>query len=98
MQYRIFPFWWAQYAAAQVFTGSKPGKPLAELAAAVRPTRILFVASNWAVERSAAPIYALAAGKRGDLGEVDAGHTQGLKAHPMEYAQRVVGFFEQHLR
>jgi len=64
----------------------------------VGPTRILFVASRWSVERSAAPIYARAAGRPDDLWEVDAGHTQGLEAHPREYSQRVLGFFARAVR
>lgn len=92
------PFWWAQYTAARVFTGAGPGEPLAELAARVRPAGILFIASSWSIERSAAPIYARAAHEPGDLWEVDAGHTQGLEAHPGEYSRRVLGFFARHLR
>ena len=87
-----------QYTAARVLTGAGPGKPLAELAPQVRPTRILFVASSWSIERSAAPIYARAAGEPGDLWEVDAGHTRGLDEHPRAYSRRVLGFFEQALR
>jgi hypothetical protein len=76
------PFWWAQYTAARVVTGAGPAAPLAELAARVRPTGILFIASSWSIERSAAPIYARAAGEPGDLWEVDAGHTQGSRRTP----------------
>ena len=92
------PFWWAQYTAARVFTGAGPGRPLAELASRVRPAGILFIASRWSVERSAAPIYARAAGRPNDLWEVDAGHTQGLEAHPRVYSRHVLGFFARHLR
>jgi hypothetical protein len=74
------------------------GTPLAELAARIPPTPILFIASTWAIERKAALLYARAAGERGDLWEVDAGHTQGLRDHPQEYARRVIGFFNRTLR
>jgi hypothetical protein len=92
------PFFWSQYTAAEVFEGARPGPPLAELAARIPPTPILFIASTWAIERKAALLYARAAGERGDLWEVDAGHTQGLRDHPQEYARRVIGFFNRTLR
>jgi hypothetical protein len=90
------PFWWAQYAAAQVLEDASPGPPLAALAAHVH-ARILFIASNWSVERSASRIYARAAKQPGDLWDVAAGHTQGLEAHPRQYAQHVLGFFARAL-
>jgi hypothetical protein len=90
------PFWWSQYAAAQVLESASPGPPLATLAAHIH-TRILFIASNWSVERSASRIYARAANQPGDLWEVAAGHTQGLEAHPRQYAEHVLGFFARTL-
>jgi hypothetical protein len=90
------PFWWGQYTAAQVLEGASPGPPLASLAAHVH-ARILFIASNWSVERSASRIYARAANQPGDLWDVAAGHTQGLEAHPRQYAQHVLGFFGRAL-
>jgi pimeloyl-ACP methyl ester carboxylesterase len=92
------PFFWTQYTAAEVFEGARPGPPLAQLARRVSPTPILFIASTWAIERKVAPIYARAAGEQGDLWEVDAGHTQGLREHPREYARHVIGFFNRALR
>jgi predicted acyl esterase len=92
------PFWWTQYTAAEVLEGARPGPALAKLAARTAPTRILFIASSWPVEREAAPIYARAAGKRAELWKVDAGHTQGLRDHPRQYTRRVVGFFDRVLR
>jgi dienelactone hydrolase len=91
------PTFAVQYAAAVVLEGARPGPPLAELAARVPPTPILFVASSWKVERDAAPIYARAAAASSTLWRVDAGHTQGLREHPGEYRRRVVGFFERTL-
>ena len=92
------PVFVAQYAAATVLEGARPGPPLAELAARVPPTPILFIASSWSVERQAAPIYARAASASSTLWRVDAGHTQGLREHPGEYRRRVVGFFDRYLR
>jgi uncharacterized protein len=91
------PFFFSLYTASEIFEGARPGPPLAELSARVPPTPILFIASNWAVERQAAPVYAEAAQASSDLWKVDAGHTQGLRDHPQEYARRVVGFFDQAL-
>jgi uncharacterized protein len=91
------PTFAVQYAAAVVLEAARPGPPLAELAARVPPTRILFVASSWKVERQAAPIYARAAAASSTLWRVDAAHTQGLREHPREYRRRVVGFFDRIL-
>jgi hypothetical protein len=90
------PFWWSQYAAAQILENASPGPPLATLAAHLH-TRILFIASTWSVERSASRIYARAANQPADLWEVNAGHTQGLHDHPRQYAQHVLSFFARTL-
>jgi uncharacterized protein len=89
------PFWATQYAAASVLEGARPGKPLEELAAHVAPTKFLFIASTWQVERRAAPLYAAAA--HAQLWRVDAGHTAGLREHPEQYARHVLGFYERTL-
>jgi dienelactone hydrolase len=89
------PFWWVQYGAASVLTGSRPSRPLTEAARDVAPTRFLFIASSWPVERKAAPLYARAA--HASLWRVDAGHTSGLREHPRAYAQHVLGFFGRTL-
>jgi dienelactone hydrolase len=89
------PFWWAQYAAASVLTDTRPSGSLAEAARHVAPTRFLFIASSWPVERKAAPLYAKAA--HAPLWRVDAGHTGGLREHPRAYAARVLGFFARTL-
>jgi fermentation-respiration switch protein FrsA (DUF1100 family) len=86
------PFWWTQYTAAETFENASLGPPLATLASHLH-TRILFIASNWSVERTASKIYARAANQPGDLWEVDSGHTQGLHEHPQQYAEHVLGFF-----
>ena len=91
------PFYASLYGASEVFLGARPGPPLADLAAQVPPTPIFFIASNWAVERQVAPVYARAAGRSSRLWEVDAGHTQALKQYPREYARRVFAFFDQAL-
>ena len=90
------PFWWTQYTAARALEGTAPGEPLVRLASEIR-TPIFFIASNWSVERTATRIYARAANQPGDLWEVNAGHTQGLREHPREYSQRVLGFFASAL-
>jgi pimeloyl-ACP methyl ester carboxylesterase len=89
------PFWWVQYGAASVLTGTRPSRPLAEAARHVAPTRFLFIASSWTVEREAAPLYAAAA--HAPLWRVDAGHTAGLREHPRAYTNRVLGFFQRTL-
>jgi hypothetical protein len=81
-----------QYNAAQILENTSPPPAEATLAAHLH-TRILFIASNWSVERAASRIYAHAADQPGDLWEVNAGHTEGLSAHPRRYAQHVLGFF-----
>ncbi|MFL6005226.1 MAG: alpha/beta hydrolase, partial [Gaiellaceae bacterium] len=89
------PFWWMQYGAASVLEGARPSRPLADAARHVAPTRFLFIASTWPVERQAAPLYAKAA--HAPLWRVDAGHTGGLREHPRAYAKRVLGFFARTL-
>jgi hypothetical protein len=89
------PFWAVQYAAASVLEDARPGKPLVELAAHVAPTRFLFIASTWSVERKAAPLYARAA--HAELWRVDAGHTGGLRERPRQYARHVLGFYDRFL-
>ena len=89
-------FFAVQYAAASVFEDARPSRPLLAAAKQVYPTRILFVASTWSVERQVAPLYARAA--HGSLWPVDAGHTAGLREHPREYTRRLVGFFARSLR
>jgi dienelactone hydrolase len=91
------PFFAVQYAAAAVLEDARPSAPLVRAASHAAPTPILFIASSWPVERAAAPIYARAAGSSSSLWRVDAGHTGGLRAHPREYARRVVAFFDRHL-
>ena len=90
------PFWWTQYTAAETFENASPGPPLATLATHLH-TRILFIASNWSLERTASKIYARAAGQPGDLWEVDSGHTQGLHDHPRQYTEHVLSFFATSL-
>ena len=91
------PFYVSLYGASEIFLGARPGPPLVDLAAQVPPTPILFIASDWAVERQVAPVYARAAQPSSALWEVDAGHTQGLEARPVEYERRVIGFFDEAL-
>ena len=91
------PFFAVQYAAAEVLEGHRQMRPLEQLAALVPPTPILFIASTWKIERAAAPIYAHAAAASSSLWLVAAGHTQGLRAHPVEYRRRVVAFFDRTL-
>jgi uncharacterized protein len=90
------PFWWTQYTAAETFEGASPGRPLATLAEHLH-TRILFIASNWSVERTASTSYAGAAKQPGDLWKVDSGHTQGLHDHPRQYAEHVLSFLAASL-
>jgi len=90
------PYWWSQYSAAQILENASPGPSLA-VAAAHLHTQIMFIASTWNVERSASRIYARAANQPSDLWEVGAGHTQGLHAHPRQYAQHVLSFFARTL-
>jgi uncharacterized protein len=90
------PFWWVQYGAASVLEGSRPSRSLVDAARHVGRTRFLFIASKWSVERDAAPLYARAA--HAPLWRVDAEHTAGLREHPREYAERVLGFFARTLQ
>jgi hypothetical protein len=91
------PLFAVQYAAAEVLEGHRQLAPLEQLARAVPPTPILFIASSWKVERAAAPLYARAAAASSSLWLVDAGHTQGLRAHPGAYRRHVPGFFDRTL-
>ena len=91
------PYWWVQFAAERVLSGGSAGPPLARLAAQDTPTRMLFIASSWSVERTVAPLYARAAHQPNDLWRVDADHTKGLARHPVAYTARVTRFFGRTL-
>jgi acetyl esterase/lipase len=94
------PFYWTLYAAARVFSGASPGRPLKELVAEVSPTPLLLIATggSLAAEIDFNRIYADAARDPVQLWELpDVNHTSAIRERPAEYERRVVGFLDDAL-
>jgi fermentation-respiration switch protein FrsA (DUF1100 family) len=87
------------FAAARVFSGSSPGKPLADLVARIAPTPLLLIAGGRGqFERDFNLIYAKAAREPVELWDLpDVNHTKAINERPAQYEQRVVGFFDRAL-
>jgi hypothetical protein len=93
------PFWATQMAAIAVFSNHKPPPNLKDLVTRISPRPLFLIYSGHPLggEELNANFYA-AAGRPKTLWKIaDAGHTGGLAAHPVEYEQRVVAFFDRAL-
>jgi fermentation-respiration switch protein FrsA (DUF1100 family) len=93
------PVFCTMFAAARVFSGSSPGKPLADLVARIAPTPLLLIAGGRGqFERDFNLIYAKAAREPVELWDLpDVNHTKAINERPAQYEQRVVGFFDRAL-
>jgi uncharacterized protein len=93
------PFWATQGAAIALFSNHAPPPNLKDLVARIAPRPVFLIYSGHPLggEELNTQFYA-AAGQPKTLWKIaDAGHTEGLDAHPAEYEQRVVAFFDHAL-
>jgi hypothetical protein len=95
------PQTWLTYAAAGALSRVAPPPSLEEMTPLIAPRPLLLIyaaGSHQAGEAQLNPIYFEAAGEPKELWVIpDAGHTEGLAAHPDEYEARVIGFFDRAL-
>ena len=89
-----------QYGLADLLTAADRPPPLRNAIRAAAGTPFLLItAGDLADEGHAAADMAAAGGDRVEVWTVEgAGHTDGLAVAPEEWEQRVVGFFDEHLR
>lgn len=94
------PAIWLDDRALELYTGRAAPPPFKELVKRIAPRPMLFISSGLApYETSLAQRYAVNAGASAeawDLPDVD--HVSGLLTRPEEYAQKMLNFFDQHLR
>lgn len=82
-----------------VLSNDAPAPGLTDLVRRIAPRPVFFIyATHGQGGEELNPTYYARAGQPKALWEIsDAGHTDGLAAHPREYEQRVVAFFDQAL-
>jgi fermentation-respiration switch protein FrsA (DUF1100 family) len=95
------PQTWLTYAATGALSRVAPPMSLKDLTPLIAPRPLLLIyasGSHQAGESQLNPIYFEAAGGPKELWAIpDAGHTEGLAAHPDDYEARVIGFFDRAL-
>jgi pimeloyl-ACP methyl ester carboxylesterase len=100
-QYRLMyvaaPMWWMADRMAELMSGV-PARPLIVLVGKIAPRPILFISSNQEPELFMnRRLYELA-GPTAQLWELpDTGHVGGIFAHPEEYKQHMLSFFDAAL-
>ena len=100
-EYRIMylaaPMWWLGDRMAELMSGV-PARPLIVLVEEIAPRPILFISSGDVPEPFMNRRLAERAGPGAQLWELpDTGHVGGIFAHPEEYGQRMVSFFDAAL-
>jgi fermentation-respiration switch protein FrsA (DUF1100 family) len=87
-------------AGTALFSNRLPPSNLKHLAREIAPTTAVFFvyATRGAGGEDNNPEYYEAVRGPKQIWNVDASHTHGLAAHPLEYERRVVGFFDRTLR
>jgi pimeloyl-ACP methyl ester carboxylesterase len=97
IMYLAAPMWWLGDRMAALASGV-PARPLGELVEEIAPRPILFISSGDAPEPFANRRLAERAGPNAQLWELpDTGHVGGMSAHPEEYKERLVAFFDAAL-
>jgi uncharacterized protein len=97
VMYLAAPMWWLADRMAALVSGV-PARPLVTLVEEIGPRPILFVSSNEAPEPFMNRRLAERAGPSVQLWALpDVGHVGGMFAHPEEYEQRMVSFFDAAL-
>jgi hypothetical protein len=87
-------------AAVAVLADTAPPPALQDVMGRIAPRRVLLVwAGRGAGGEDLGPDYGRAAGQGTTVWEIpEAGHTDGIRARPAEYARRVTGLFDGALR
>jgi hypothetical protein len=91
------PYWAVTTLAVRAIRHTKPSEPLDQVMHRIAPRPLLLVQSNDPAETSLAPVWAKIDSRPGVLWHVDAAHTKGLVAHPVEYRRHVLGLFDEAL-
>jgi dienelactone hydrolase len=95
--YAAAPMWWMSDRTAALMSGA-PARPLVELVEKIPPRPILFISSNEEPEPLMNRRLYEHAGPAAQLWELpDTGHVGGIFAHPEEYKQRMITFFDAAL-
>jgi pimeloyl-ACP methyl ester carboxylesterase len=100
-QYRLLyvamPMWWMTDRMSDLMSGV-PARPLTVLVGKIAPRPILFISSNQEPEPFMNRRLYERAGPTAQLWELpDTGHVGGIFAHPEEYKQRMLSFFDAAL-
>ncbi len=100
-QYRLMyfaaPMWWMADRVSELMTGV-PAEPFIVLVTRIAPRQILFISSGQEPEPFMNRRLYERAGPGAQLWELpDTGHVGGIFAHPQEYRQRMLSFFDAAL-
>lgn len=95
-KYLELPVMVAMTAGTTLLTGETPPLPLTGQVKNIT-SPVLYISSNLGDERDLNRKWFDRTTAPKDLWEIDAGHTQGLNAHPDAYQARVLGWFDTHL-
>jgi len=88
----------AKTASLTVFSDTTPPPKLTDLVSKVdRPLYLIWAPNGGNAETMTPVYYRLAQGSKTLWAIPDAKHVQGLRAHPVEYERRVIGFFDREL-
>ena len=95
----LLPFVAMKTAAVAVFSNGTPPPKLTDLVPEIAPRPSLFIwASTLSDIETMNPTYHRLAGANSSIWELDdAEHVRGLATHPVQYEDRVVGFFDAAL-
>jgi dienelactone hydrolase len=98
-KWQLLPQMAVMTAATAVLANDAPAPGLTDLVRRIAPRPVFFIyATHGQGGEELNPSYYARAGLPKTLWEIpDADHTGGLAAHPREYEQRVVGFFDRAL-
>jgi fermentation-respiration switch protein FrsA (DUF1100 family) len=92
------PLYAVKTGSVAVFSNTAPPPKLTDLVPRITQPLYLIWAPNGGNAETMNPVYYRLAGGQKTIWEIpDARHIQGITAHPKEYEQRVVGFFDRSL-
>ncbi len=94
------PVVWMSDRMIELFVGRAAPPPFKELVKRIAPRPMLFISGGLApYETALAQRYVVNAGPSADAWDLpDVGHVGGILARPEEYTQKMLNFFDQHLR